>query len=147
MSTPQAQPAAPQPVRRGAVAVIVRLDRFLVIERSAAVVAPGAYCFPGGGLEPGESEDEALRRELLEELGVVVQPLRRVWQSVTPWRVELAWWLANLADDDSIRPNPAEVASVHWLTTAEIRALPKLLPSNVEFLDALERGEIALAAL
>jgi len=49
------------------VAVILRGERFLVICRSQQVRAPGMYCFPGGGIEPGETEEQALRRELLEE--------------------------------------------------------------------------------
>jgi 8-oxo-dGTP diphosphatase len=144
MSRTEPRPPDSAPLRRGVVAVIVRGDRFLVIERSAVVVAPGAHCFPGGGLEAGESEHEALARELFEELGVIVRPVRRVWQNVTPWRVELAWWLAELPENATVCPNPAEVASVHWLTADEIRVLSPLLPSNVEFLDALARGEISL---
>jgi 8-oxo-dGTP diphosphatase len=144
MSTTASPSPEPTAARRGAVAVIVRDSRFLVIRRSQQVVAPGAYCFPGGGLEPGESEHEALARELLEELGVIVRPVRRVWHSVTPWRVELAWWLAELAEDAAVSPNPAEVESVHWLTPDEIRALSPLLASNAEFLDALESGAILL---
>jgi 8-oxo-dGTP pyrophosphatase MutT (NUDIX family) len=82
--------------RRGAVAVVIRDARFLVIRRSAQVVAPGALCFPGGGIEPGESEEQALVREFQEELGAVIRPVRRIWASVTRWRVELAWWLGEL---------------------------------------------------
>ena len=45
--------------RRGVVAVIVRDQRLLVIRRASGVAAPGMYCFPGGGIEPGEIEEEA----------------------------------------------------------------------------------------
>jgi 8-oxo-dGTP pyrophosphatase MutT (NUDIX family) len=53
----------PQPIRRGVVAVVLRDERFLVIRRAAGVVAPGAFCFPGGGVEGDESETQALVRE------------------------------------------------------------------------------------
>ena len=53
--------------RRGAVAVVMRKDRFLVIRRSAVVRAPGAFCFPGGGIEDTESEVEAALTLLLED--------------------------------------------------------------------------------
>ncbi len=134
----------PDIVRRGAVAIIVRDGRCLMIRRAEGVVAPGAYCFPGGGIEDGETEREALCRELREELNVVVEPVRRVWESVTPWGVHLAWWTARLADPTSIRPAPEEVADVFWQTWDAMRALPGLLRSNVAFLDALERGDIVL---
>jgi hypothetical protein len=40
--------------------------------------------------------------------------------------------------------NPSEVEAVHWMSAAEMRALPNLLASNYEFLNAWERGEFTL---
>jgi 8-oxo-dGTP pyrophosphatase MutT (NUDIX family) len=132
------------PGRRGAVAVVVRDGRMLVIRRARTVVAPLTYCFPGGGIDGDESEEAALVREFREELGVEVRPLRRIWQCVTPWKVHLAWWLAELGPAEVPVPNPAEVESVHWFTPAEMARLPGLLESNRAFLDLVLRGEIAL---
>ena len=61
--------AAGTNVRYGAVAVVLREKKLLAIQRSFTVAAPGAFCFPGGGIEPGETEEIALARELQEELG------------------------------------------------------------------------------
>ena len=130
--------------RRGAVAILMRQQRLLVIRRSQLVVAPGAYCFPGGGIEGRESETEALVREIQEELGVTIVPDKHVWESVTPWGVHLAWWRAEFAELCEPCPNPAEVESVHWYTPAEMAALPGLLESNRLFLAALEAGELRL---
>jgi 8-oxo-dGTP diphosphatase len=106
----------------------------LVIRRSQFVRAPGAYCFPGGTVEEGETESEALCRELQEELGCDVVPLERIWRSVTAWQVELSWWLAELSAGAVLLPNPAEVESIHWFTVEELWELPQLLSSNREFL-------------
>ncbi len=144
MSDPSPYHEASSTVRRGAVAVIVRRGRFLVIRRSRHVVAPGAYCFPGGAIEPGESEEDALAREMGEELGATIRPIRRVWQSVTPWDVALVWWHSELDTNQTITPNPAEVESVHWLTPDEMTGLSGLLESNHAFLDALAAGKIEL---
>ena len=133
-----------QSERRGVIAVIVRDARFLVIQRSQTVAAPGAYCFPGGGIEVGESEEQALVRELQEELSLVVQPKKRLWQSVTPWRVALSWWLAEFDPAGTPDPNPAEVASFHWYSAAEMRSLAGLLTSNLAFLEAADAGEFLL---
>jgi 8-oxo-dGTP pyrophosphatase MutT (NUDIX family) len=132
------------PGRRGAVAVIPRGDQVLVIRRSRSVVAPLTYCFPGGGIEEGESEQSALVREVCEELGVVVRPVRRLWQCVTPWKVHLAWWLAEMPARSVPTANPAEVESIHWVTPGQMAQLPDLLESNRLFLDLVQRGEIRL---
>jgi 8-oxo-dGTP pyrophosphatase MutT (NUDIX family) len=130
--------------RHGVVAVLIRGEQLLVVRRSRHVEAPGAYCFPGGGIEAGESEDAALRREMVEELGASIVPVRRLWRSVTSWDVDLCWWLGELPETESLVPNPAEIESIHWLTIAEMLALDGLLESNREFLAALERGEFRI---
>jgi 8-oxo-dGTP pyrophosphatase MutT (NUDIX family) len=135
----------PQFARRGAVAIVVRQERLLVIRRSDGVIAPGAFCFPGGGLEDDESEPEALARELREELHAVIRPIRCLWRCVTSWGVSLAWWLCDLESDAPLVPNPAEVESILWCTPEEMARLPGLLPSNRDFLKALEDGRFDLA--
>lgn len=131
-------------VRRGVVAVIPRAERLLVIRRSRHVIAPRRFCFPGGGIEPGETHETALVREMREELGVDVQPVRLLWESVTKWRVSLAWWLADLEPCARLVPNPEEVESIHWHTPSEMLALEELLDGNQEFLERLATGQIRL---
>lgn len=129
---------------RGVVAVIPSDRKLLVIRRSQLVRAPGMHCFPGGSIEAGESEGQALVRELEEELGAEVVPGRRLWESTTPWQVELVWWLATLANQTPLRPDASEVASFEWLEPQRVRELPDLLESNHHFLAAWDRGEFRL---
>ncbi len=66
------------------VAVGVLIDaegRFLLTSRPAGKVYAGYWEFPGGKLEAGESVEAALRRELIEEIGIEVG-------AVHPWRVD-----------------------------------------------------------
>ncbi len=130
--------------KRGVVGVILRQDRLLIIRRSLTVTAPGKLCLPGGTIEDGESEDEALVREMQEELAIDVDPVRLCWRSITPWGTNLAWWLAGL--DETVIPvaNPEEVAEVHWMNRAEIRTAADMLPSLPTFVDAWERGDVEL---
>ena len=128
--------SALSPLRRGVVAVVLQGDRFLVIRRSQFVRAPGRYCFPGGGIELNEAEEAALIRELREELSVSVRPLCRLGDSVTSWGVSLSWWYTELSPAATLMPDPQEVESVHWLTSAEMLGLPELLESNRDFLAA-----------
>jgi len=131
-------------MRRGVTAVIVEQGRLLAIRRSQLVSAPGTICFPGGGIEENESEPAALVRELQEELGAAIRPIRRVWQSVTPWNVHLSWWRAERCDVVELQPHLPEVAEYFWLTPDEMAAHPDLLYSNREFLQNVAAGEIDL---
>ena len=130
------------PGRRGVVGMAVRDGRMLVIRRSRTVVAPLVYCFPGGGIEPGESEAEALAREFREEIGIDAKPVRRLWHCVTRWKVDLAWWLVEIAAAATPIANPAEVESIHWFAPDEMARLPDLLDSNREFLEFAKQSGV-----
>ena len=118
--------------------VVQRADRYLMIQRGPDVIVPGAWCFVGGAIEPGESQEQAIVREFLEEVGGRVRPICRVWEYVRPdGHLRLFWWRADLLDGDELRPNPAEVAEIRWCTPAEIHRLPNVLESNREFLRTL----------
>lgn len=65
-----------------AVGVLVRADgAFLLTSRPEGKAYAGYWEFPGGKLEVGETIEEALRRELQEEIGITIQ-------SCELWRTE-----------------------------------------------------------
>jgi 8-oxo-dGTP pyrophosphatase MutT (NUDIX family) len=132
-------------VQLGVVAVVRRGGAYLLIQRSEHVIAPGTWCFVGGAVEPGESEQQAVVREFSEEVGGRVRPLRRVWEYQRPdGRLRLFWWQVELLDDH-LRPNPDEVAALRWCRPEEMVAMPGLLQSNREFLRVLDAGGITLS--
>ncbi|MCY3015869.1 MAG: NUDIX domain-containing protein [Planctomycetota bacterium] len=140
-STERRDPAMGATAKRGVVAIARRGDRFLAIRRGRAVAAPGRVCFPGGHVEPGEEEREAVVRECREELQADVEALACVWQSVTPWGTTLSWWTVNLDPAAELVAHPVEVESIYWLTLEELLAEPTLLEGNREFLlRELEKG-------
>lgn len=124
----------------GVIAVIERHGELLMIRRADGIAAPGWWCFPGGAIEPGEPPAVAVARETLEEVGLVVHPVRQVWEWARPdGKLVLFWWLARLErPEQAITVNPAEVAEARWLPPAAIRELQPLLPNNLEFLDIYE---------
>lgn len=128
--------------KRGVIAITRREERFLVIRRGVTVAAGGTICFPGGHIEPGEEEHEALVRECREELEAVVEPGACVWRSVSPWGTELAWWTARLVDDRMLVPHPIEVAEILWLSIDEMLVDPTLLEGNRPFLEAIRTGRV-----
>ncbi|MGO4541291.1 (deoxy)nucleoside triphosphate pyrophosphohydrolase [Paenibacillus sp. 2TAB19] len=48
--------------------------RILIARRAKGKSQEGMWEFPGGKLEPGESPEDCLRRELLEEMGITIEP-------------------------------------------------------------------------
>jgi 8-oxo-dGTP diphosphatase len=66
-----------------AVGVLIRPDGdFLLTSRPPGKVYEGYWEFPGGKLETGETVEEALRRELHEEIGITIG-------AAHPWKIEL----------------------------------------------------------
>ena len=127
-------------MKQAAIAVVRRADSFLGIKRSQTVRAPGKICFPGGQVENGESIEQAVVREIQEELGVTVKPIRKLWTSVTSWQVEVHWFLAEIIDGE-ICCNEEEVEWYRWMGIEELRQ-SDLLPSNADFLDAISDGTV-----
>lgn len=121
-------------MREGVVIIAPRDGRLLVIQRAAHIFAGGAWCFPGGGIEPGESQAEAVVREFREEVHGHVRPIRKIWQYVRPdGRLRLHWWLSELLPG-RLHANPDEVAQLRWCRPDEIQHLPNLLDSNLAFM-------------
>ncbi len=61
--------------------VIVRDGRVLICQRAAGGHHPGKWEFPGGKTEPAEGLEQALRRELREELNIDATVGPRLWRS------------------------------------------------------------------
>ena len=131
-------------VKQGAVAVIKDGDKFLSIKRAQSVSFPGKICFPGGRVEPGETVEQALVREMQEELGIAVRPVRLIWKSISARGFELNWCTAEIKTGEVVSPDQSEVESFEWLTQSEMMANPDLLSSNGDFFEALQRCEFEI---
>ena len=130
--------------RHGAVAIIVEEGRFLVIRRSQFVRAPNLLCFAGGTIEAGESPEQAIVRELREELALESQARQHVWQSRTAWGTLLEWILVEREAASQPVAYPQEVAEWMWLKPSELLKHPDLLPSVPAFFRAWAQGKLQL---
>lgn len=115
-----------------AAALVDDLDaprRLLAARRSRPVELAGRWEFPGGKVDPGETPEEALHRELREELGVraelgteLVGPDDGGW-FITDRHV-MRLWLARLVDGE---PAPlVEHDALRWLEAGEWHDVPWL---------------------
>ena len=107
-------------------AVIVMHGRVLACERSAPPEVAGRWEFPGGKVEPGETDAQALARECAEELGVRVEVGARVGSDVplAHGRAVLRVFAVSVLDGDE--PRPLEHTSMRWLGPGELQSVPWL---------------------
>lgn len=116
-------------------AAIVDDGRVLACERAEPPEMAGKWEFPGGKVEPGESDVEALIRECDEELGVPVEVGPQVGPDVpVPGGRRLRVYLATLVGD--ARPRALEHSALRWLAADELDDVP-WLPADAPIVAAL----------
>jgi 8-oxo-dGTP diphosphatase len=119
------------------IGLVARGDEFLMIRRADGVAKPGTWCFPGGHVEAGETPRRAVQRELLEELGIVVQPTQRLGAiRVLDSRHILAVWRVHHVSGE-FRIARHEIADMRWVALQDIRCIQPGLPSNGRVLEML----------
>lgn len=118
-------------------AAVVCDGRLLAQQRAFPAEAAGLWELPGGRVEPGESDAEAVRRECVEELGVDVVVGDRVGADVPlPNGMVLRVYAATLRDAEA-EPRAVEHRALRWLPAAELREIDWLPADRVLVPDLL----------
>jgi 8-oxo-dGTP diphosphatase len=116
------------------VAVLRSEDRLLIIKRASGVILPGYWTPPSGRIEPGETHEQALIREVEEELGVKATPIAKVWECPTDdGEFLLHWWTAEIGSHE-LRLDPTEVADARWVTCEEFLELEPTFSGDRDFI-------------
>ncbi|MEZ4273501.1 MAG: (deoxy)nucleoside triphosphate pyrophosphohydrolase [Myxococcota bacterium] len=121
-------------------AAIVRNGSYLITQRSERAVLPGLWEFPGGRVEPGESDAQALKRELRHRVGVDVEveaKLSKTEFEYTNYIVELYLYRAKIVDGD---PEPCAVRAIRWVRSSDFSDFA-FTPADQDSMDALLFGE------
>ena len=111
--------------------------RFLLSLRHSHLLGGGYWEFPGGKVEPGESEEEALAREISEEVSLEIGAPRFLCRYQPPAHAvgkpslslyEVSGWRGRLRHQQR--------QQLQWLPVAELASM-KLLPASIALLDSL----------
>lgn len=93
-------------------------DKLLIAQRSKPAELAGQWELPGGKVAEGESEPQALARELREELGIEVAVDTRIGEDVVVGNLVLRAYRARLHDGGI--PHPHEHLALRWVTADEL---------------------------
>lgn len=109
-------------------AVILRDGKIMAAKRNAGGPSGLKWEFPGGKIERGESPDEALAREIFEELGMTTIVREEMGSYVTElghWRLRLHCFICDSSDE----PIRMEAHSeIRWCSISELNDLDWALP-------------------
>jgi NAD+ diphosphatase len=117
VSYPRVTPVIMALVRRGRQILLARGPHF----------APGVVSVLAGFVEPGETLEQCVKREVFEEVGLRVSNIRYV--ASQPWPFPHSLMIGFFADADAgeIRIDPAEIAEAAWYDIDELPKLPARL--------------------
>lgn len=121
-------------------AVVEREGRYLITQRRPTAVLPLLWEFPGGRVEEGEEDDEALRREILERLDVDVavgHMISFISHPYEKYTVDLYLYECWLRTEDLTAKG---VNAFRWVSSAEFEQFP-FTPADQASMDRL-LGEI-----
>jgi len=133
-----------------AVIMLVHDGADRVVLGRQAVWPPGRFSILAGFVEPGESAEAAVAREVTEEVGLRVTDIRYVGSQPWPFPQSLMLgFVARAEGGDTLVPDPTEIEEARWFTRDELirGAGPAVLPPPVSIarhiLDRWVAGEFS----
>ncbi len=130
-----------EPLRVVAAVLFDGERRVLIAQRPPGKHMAGFWEFPGGKVGPGESAEQALRRELAEELGIELQRCHSLLQLRHHYEDRSVALEVFMVDDYRGEPRGREAQALKWVPPAQLRC-EELLVADRPVVEAL----VALAA-
>ncbi len=106
-------------------AVISTKEKYLITQRRSTAVLSGLWEFPGGRVETGESDEDALKRELLERLGATIEVGKAIAKRTHQYEgysVDLVLYEATFPQEPELKK--LRVADFRWVKSDEFERYP-----------------------
>jgi mutator protein MutT len=110
------------PFKLVGVGVVEKEGRYLITQRKLDDHLGGVWEFPGGKLKEGESDEDCVKRELMEELGIAVEVgshLDTIRYNYPDRKLELRFYRCRLSGG-SPEPKAIEVQAFRWAKSSEL---------------------------
>lgn len=108
-------------------AVLEREGKYLITQRRTTAVLPLMWEFPGGRVEAGETDQQALKREMLHRLGVEIDVGKLISFVSHPYEnyvVDLFLYECSLVVDDPALLHPRAVNAFRWVASSDFDQYP-----------------------
>jgi NAD+ diphosphatase len=127
---PRVSPAVIVQVTRGEEILLARGLNF----------ADGMYSTPAGFVEPGETLEETVAREIHEELGIAVRDIRYFGSQPWPFPHQLMVGFTAVWGSGEIRIDPSELADARWFTRDAMPTIPTPISISRRLIDHYLHG-------
>ncbi|MBN1849979.1 MAG: NUDIX hydrolase [Deltaproteobacteria bacterium] len=124
--------------RQAVVAIIRKSDRFLFVKRSDYVeTGKGYWCPISGTLEYNETQEQALKREVMEEVGLEIDPIQKICEIPSHDNQSLLhfWTTRIISGEAQITSN--EVVDMKWVTLEEMKQLMPVFKDDIRVFEGL----------
>ena len=126
------------------VIMLILKDDNVLLGRQSSFPA-GIYSLLAGFMEPGETVEDSVRRETLEEAGIEVGEVGYLGSQPWPYLSNIMLGCVGIAETDSIKVDPAELEDAQWISRAKMEVIlqgkhPRMSPPRK---DAIARAILA----
>ncbi len=130
------------------VAIIEKNGKFLLGKRSEDKgSSAGLWAAISGQIEPGETEEVALVREVFEEVGLHIKPVVKITEFDTEdGRAHIHWWRVSITDGEA-HLHDGENTALIWVTLDEMKKLSPVRLSDFEIFGLIDAAKLVSVGL
>jgi len=121
---PVKKKATVKPHHHIGVGICMREGKVLIARRHEKQMLAGLWEFPGGKIEPGETEEDCIVREMREETGLTVELVRKIGvtdHAFTHFSITLNAWICNWLSGEA---QPLSGSEIRWVLPQELDSYP-----------------------